>query len=96
MEYFTDDTDIRKDLKNQQDHGVSFRDARQAFSDPERVILRDIEHSTAEETRYKCVGKVLGKICTVRFVYRDGKVRIFGAGFWRKERRIYEQQNANR
>ncbi len=89
MEYFAD-TDIRKDLENQQNHGVSFRDAREAFVDPNRLIIQDIEHS-ANEDRYKCIGKVLGKICTVRFVYRDGKVRIFGAGYWRKERKLYER-----
>jgi hypothetical protein len=29
----------------------------------------------------------------VRFTWRDGVIRIFGAGFWRKGRRIYEQQS---
>ena len=32
-------------------------------------------------------------IITVRFTYREGKVRIFGAGYWRKGRKRYEQQN---
>jgi uncharacterized DUF497 family protein len=95
MEYFAD-TDTRKDLQNQQDHGVSFRDAQQAFSDPNRLIFQDTEHSTDTEFRYKCVGKVLGRVCTVRFVYRDGKVRIFGAGYWRKEKKLYEQKIRNR
>jgi hypothetical protein len=30
---------------------------------------------------------------TVRFTYREARIRIFGAGYWRKGKRIYEQQN---
>src|SRR5256885_16321792 len=40
------DSDIRKDLENQRKHGVSFRDAREAFTDPHRLILEDLDHST--------------------------------------------------
>ena len=39
------------------------------------------------------MGQVNEGIITVRFTYRDGKVRIFGAGYWRKGRKRYEQQN---
>jgi uncharacterized protein len=28
---------------------------------------------------------------TVRFVYKDQIIRIFGAGYWRKGRKIYEK-----
>jgi hypothetical protein len=34
---------------------------------------------------------VAGGVMTVRFTYRAG--RIFGASYWRKGKRIYEQQN---
>lgn len=30
---------------------------------------------------------------TVRFTYRGMKFRIFGAGFWRKGKKIYEEKN---
>jgi hypothetical protein len=30
---------------------------------------------------------------TVRFTYGDGRIGVFGAGYWRKGKRIYEQQN---
>ena len=30
---------------------------------------------------------------TVRFTWRDGRIRIFGAGYWRKGKKIYAQQN---
>lgn len=32
-------------------------------------------------------------IMTVRFVYRKKKIRIFGAGYWKKEKKIYEDEN---
>ncbi len=28
-----------------------------------------------------------------RFTYRGGVIRIFGAGYWRKGKRIYEREN---
>jgi hypothetical protein len=30
---------------------------------------------------------------TVRFTYREGVIRIYGAGYWRKGRKIYEEAN---
>jgi uncharacterized DUF497 family protein len=32
-------------------------------------------------------------IMTVRFTYREGAIRIIGAGYWRKGKRIYEREN---
>ncbi|EAZ93046.1 hypothetical protein CY0110_03219 [Crocosphaera chwakensis CCY0110] len=29
----------------------------------------------------------------MRFTYRNGKIRIFGTGYWRKGRKFYEQRN---
>jgi len=29
----------------------------------------------------------------VRFAYRNNKIRVFGAGYWRKGKKIYEEQN---
>jgi hypothetical protein len=31
---------------------------------------------------------------TVRFTCRRGVIRIFGAGYWRRGRRIYEEANS--
>lgn len=67
--------------------------AQYAFADPKRIIFKDLDHSTTEETRYFCLGKIGNRVCTVRFTYRRNRIRIFGAGFWRKERSIYEQRN---
>jgi uncharacterized DUF497 family protein len=71
-------------------HGVSFFEAQRAFLDPKRIIAEDVEHSRAE-TRYYCFGRIDEAIMTVRFTYRNQKIRIFGAGFWRKGRKIYEE-----
>jgi len=84
--------DDAKDRLNHAKHGVFFAEAQWAFFDPRRVIAEDLEHSGAER-RYFCFGEVDGGVMTVRFTYRAGRIRIFGAGYWRKGKTIYEQQN---
>ena len=84
--------DSTKDQQNQEKHGVSFALAQLAFFDRHRVMLEDMEHSTTEK-RYYCLGRVAGGIMTVRFTYRKKKIRIIGAGYWRKGKRIYEREN---
>lgn len=86
------DWDEAKDKQNRQKHGVSFGLAQHAFTDPKRVVLLDLEHS-AEEQRFYCIGKAGSGILTVRFTYRGNVIRIFGAGYWRKGKRQYEEQN---
>ena len=84
--------DETKNQSNFKKHKVSFSEAQLAFLDPNRLIFEDLDHSTPQETRYYCIGQVKGKPCTVRFVYRHQHIRIIGAGYWRKEKKIYEQQ----
>jgi uncharacterized DUF497 family protein len=84
--------DDAKDRANRAKHGVSFKLAQTAFLDPRRVIAEDLGHSSGER-RYFCFGMAGGGVMTVRFTYRGGRIRIFGAGYWRKGKRIYEQQN---
>jgi uncharacterized DUF497 family protein len=84
--------DAEKNISNQEKHGVSFALAQFAFADSDRVILEDLEHSE-DEQRFFCLGKVAEGILTVRFTHRDGTIRIFGVGYWRKGRKIYEEQN---
>ncbi|MBI2093223.1 MAG: BrnT family toxin [Candidatus Omnitrophica bacterium] len=84
--------DSRKEAYNIRKHGVDFEAATRAFKDSSRKIYIDEKHGEAEE-RLFCLGKVEGKILTVRFTYREGKIRIYGAGYWRKGRRYYEQAN---
>ena len=83
--------DPAKDAANLAKHGVSFEIARRAFLDPDRVIAKDALHSDAEEERYFRFGKVPEGIVTVRFTWRNGQIRIFGAGFWRQGRKRYEE-----
>jgi uncharacterized protein len=85
--------DQTKDALNQKKHGVRFAEAQFAFLDKRRVLAQDIQHSTAQETRYYCYGSYGGGILTVRFTYRGEVIRIFGAGYWTKGRKIYEQTN---
>ena len=66
--------------------------AQRSFLDPHRVIAEDVGHSTRED-RFYCMGRVDDGIITVRFTYRENVIRIFGAGYWRKGRKIYEEQN---
>jgi len=56
------------------------------------VSLLDIRH-TKEEERFYCIGHVADGIITVRFTDREDTIRIYGAGYWRKGRKIYEEQN---
>ena len=85
--------DASKDQINREKHGVTFELAQNAFADPNRVILEDLDHSTESELRYYCLGNVAGGILTVRFTYREQKILIIGAGYWRRGKRIYEKQN---
>ena len=84
--------DANKENVNEDKHGVSFKQAQLAFADPKRVIAKDLEHSKTE-SRYYCFGKVDEEIITVRFTYRGNKIRIIGAGYWRKGKQIYEKEN---
>lgn len=84
--------DENKNQENAKKHGIDFRTAQYAFLDPKRIIAEDIGHS-GKEKRYYCFGKVKGGVITVRFTYRSSKIRIIGAGFWRKGKSIYEKQN---
>jgi uncharacterized DUF497 family protein len=82
----------KKNRENQGKHGVPFEIAQYAFADPNRIIAEDLGHSQREK-RYYCFGKVGDGIMTVRFTYRGNAIRVFGAGYWRRGREIYEREN---
>ena len=87
--------DETKNITNQEKHrGVSFNEAQYVFLDKNRIIAEDLSHSD-EEKRFFCFGLNQNKtgVLTVRFTYRSSKIRIFGAGYWRKGKKIYEQAN---
>lgn len=87
--------DDDKDRANRRKHGLDFRSALLAFLDDHRVVAQDELHSEQEE-RLFCIGLVDDKVATVRFTYRHGRVRIIGAGYWRKGKELYEKQRARR
>ncbi|MGQ0664271.1 MAG: BrnT family toxin [Pseudomonadota bacterium] len=84
--------DPDKDRENQDKHGVSFASAQFAFADRKRGIAEDLSHRSSAK-RYYCFGSVEGGVLTVRFTYRADVIRIFGAGYWRKGKQVYEQKN---
>ena len=84
--------DEDKNRQNLKKHGLPFEIAQYAFADPRRIIAEDLGHG-GREKRYYCFGRVGDSTVTVRFTYRAGVIRIFGAGYWRKGRKIYEEEN---
>ena len=84
--------DEDKNFVNHKKHGVSFEDAQNAFDDPKRIIIRDLDHEKGEK-RFFCLGLVEGAVMTVRFSYRRKRIRIYGAGYWRQGRKRYEQES---
>jgi len=82
--------DKEKESANIKKHGVDFETAALGFKDSKRKIYIDSRH-TKEEERFFCIAKVKGRVLTVRFTYRSGKIRIIGAGFWRKGKYYYEK-----
>ncbi len=95
--YFTGDRkgsfvwDTEKEILNILKHRVDFKTAAGIFRDPNVWIFEDHRHS-GTEARFYAIGKVRGDVLTVRFTYRHKRIRIFGAGFWRKGRKLYEDQ----
>ena len=84
--------DNKKEQENIKKHGVSFVEAKEAFYDDKRVLAVDAKHSQ-KEPRMFCFGNAGNGILTTRFVYVNGVIRIFGAGYWRKGRTFYEEKN---
>ncbi len=84
--------DEKKNTTNKDKHGISFEEAQYAFRDKNRIIAKDVKHST-DEDRYYCFGKVGDAVVTVRYTCRENVIRIIGAGYWRKGKEAYEKEN---
>ncbi len=80
----------KKNELNIEKHKVDFYDAQQAFLDNNRIIAEDLDHSRRDK-RYFCFGKVSNRVMTVRFTWRNNVIRIIGAGYWRKGKKIYDE-----
>ena len=83
--------DDNKNLDNQKRHNISFEKAQHAFLDANRIILQDEKHSRSEE-RFFCIGEIDTGIVTIRFTMRENNIRIFGAGYWREGKKLYEDR----
>jgi len=84
--------DLNKNKENIAKHGISFEEARIAFSDEKRFVEKDVKHSTLKEERYFLYGDTGKGIATVRFTIRDNTIRLIGAGYWREGRNKYEKR----
>ena len=83
--------DRDKEILNAKRHGIDFYEATLAFLDHKRIVAVDASHSEAE-ARHFCIGRAGNKTATVRFTLRGNRVRIIGAGYWRKGKRLYEKE----
>ena len=85
--------DEAKNRANIAKHNLSFHEAAKAFRDKNAIYAPDKLHSTKNEERLFCIGKIAGDVATVVFTVRKDKIRIISAGYYRKERSRYEKRN---
>jgi uncharacterized protein len=79
--------------KNWNKHGVTQREAEQAFFDEDKFLANDVTHSKAEK-RFVLLGKAeTGRLLYVVYTIREKRVRIISARniSKKKEVDIYEE-----
>lgn len=85
--------DGSKAATNAQKHGVAFEDAATIFMDGSAKTYYDRDHSD-DEDRYFTIGFARsGRLLTVWFTERDGRIRLIGAR--RATPREHERYHAN-
>ena len=89
MEFEADPAKAAHNLKK---HKVSFEEAASVFGDPMAYTFADPDHSIGEMRRLAFGMSRAGRILTVIYTERRGKLRIISARLATKhERRIYEE-----
>ena len=83
--------DPAKEAANLAKHGVDFSTILRVFEDPDRLIIPNQKHSS-EEPRFYAIGNDGRGILSVRFTIRGDALRVIGAGYWRKQKKAYENQ----
>jgi len=83
--------DPAKEAANLAKHGVDFSTVLRVFEDPNRMIIPNQTHSL-DEPRFYAIGHDGRGILTVRFTIRGDALRVIGAGYWRKQKSVYENQ----
>lgn len=89
MEFEWDEAKARDNLLR---HGVSIEVASTVFHDPQLVLAEDKAHSVRER-RHFAFGRVGSGVLTVRFTIRGRRIRMIGAGYWRKGKELSEKAN---
>ena len=85
------ESDPDKETINLAKHGVDFSTVQKVFHDPQRMIVPNETHSS-DEPRFYAVGHDGHGVLTVRFTLRGDAIRVIGAGYWRQQKRAYEDQ----
>jgi len=83
--------DPDKEAANLAKHGIDFSTVRKVFQDPQRMVVPNETHSS-DEPRFYAVGHDGHGVLTVRFTLRSDAIRVIGAGYWRKQKKAYEDQ----
>ncbi len=84
--------DEQKARRNQVKHGVSFKEAAEAFLDPLAAIKPDPRHSEAEDRRILVGETGRGRLVVVVHVERGGWLRLISARKANQaERKSYEE-----
>lgn len=81
--------------KNEQKHGVASVECEEIFFNQPLIITEDSPHSQTEP-RYFALGKTHGnRLLAIVFTIRNHKIRVISVRpMSRKERKIYEKENA--
>jgi uncharacterized protein len=84
--------DPAKDRRNQEKHGVSFREAATIFNDPLQWTVSDPDHSI-EEHRFLTTGLSAKRrlLIVAHTEESDDRIRIINARQVSRERRTYEE-----
>ena len=83
--------DPRKSAANKSKHGIDFEEARDLWSDPDRL---EIPARTSDEPRFLVIGKIAGKYWSGVITYRTEAVRIISFRRSRPEEvELYENQS---
>lgn len=91
FEFDWDKGNIDKNKK----HNVRDRECEESFFDKNKVVLKDVLHTTDEEERYILLGKTRkGRFLYIVYTIRVTKIRIISArDINKKEVKLYEKTN---
>jgi len=83
--------DPDKEAINLTKHGIDFSTVRKVFEDPQRMIVPE-QNTQSRRTEVLCCRPYGRGVLTVRFTLRGDAIRVIGAGYWRKQKKAYEDQ----